>query len=150
MTLKVICTEGVLIEEGLLNKFTEAFKLISKEEDLDDNASINIKIIKDKEMLNLNNHFRNKESSTNVLSFTNEDISKSITGNLGDIAINYDYILKESNEQNKTFDDHMIHMLIHGIYHILGFDHDNDKVANVMEKKEVTLLNKLNISNPYN
>ena len=150
MTLKVICTEGVVIEEDLLNKFTQAFKLISKEEDLDDNASINIKIIKDKEMLNLNNHFRNKETSTNVLSFTNEDISKSITGNLGDIAINYDYILKESNEQNKTFDDHMIHMLIHGIYHILGFDHDNDKVANVMEKKEVTLLNKLNISNPYN
>ena len=150
MTLKVICTEGVVIEEGLLNKFTEAFKLISKEEDLDDNASINIKIIKDKEMLNLNNHFRNKETSTNVLSFTNEDISKSITGNLGDIAINYDYILEESNEQNKTFDDHMIHMLIHGIYHILGFEHDNDKVANVMEKKEVTLLNKLNISNPYN
>ena len=150
MTLKVICTEGVVIEEDLLNKFTQAFKLISKEEDLDDNASINIKIIKDEEMLNLNNHFRNKESSTNVLSFTNEDISKSITGNLGDIAINYDYILEESNEQNKTFDDHMIHMLIHGIYHILGFDHDNDKVANVMEKKEVTLLNKLNISNPYN
>ena len=150
MTLKVICTDGVIIEEDLLNKFTQAFKLISKEEDLDDNASINIKIIKDKEMLNLNNHFRNKESSTNVLSFTNEDISKSITGNLGDIAINYDYILEESNKQNKTFDDHMIHMLIHGIYHILGFDHDNDKVANVMEKKEVTLLNKLNISNPYN
>ena len=150
MTLKVICTDGVVIEEDLLNKFTQAFKLISKEEDLDDNASINIKIIKDKEMLNLNNHFRNKETSTNVLSFTNEDISKSITGNLGDIAINYDYILEESNEQNKTFDDHMIHMLIHGIYHILGFEHDNDKVANVMEKKEVTLLNKLNISNPYN
>ena len=150
MTLKVICTEGVVIEEDLLNKFTDAFKLISKEEDLDNNASINIKIIKDKEMLNLNNHFRNKETSTNVLSFTNEDISKSITGNLGDIAINYDYILEESNEQNKTFNDHMIHMLIHGIYHILGFDHDNDKVANVMEKKEVTLLNKLNISNPYN
>ena len=150
MTLKVICTEGVLIEEGLLNKFTEAFKLISKEEDLDDNASINIKIIKDKEMLNLNNHFRNKESSTNVLSFTNEDISKSITGNLGDIAINYDYILEESNEQNKTFDDHMIHMLIHGIYHILGFDHEDDKVAHIMETKEVTLLNKLNISDPYN
>ena len=150
MTLKVICTEGVAIEEDLLNKLTDAFKLISKEEDLDNNASINIKIIKDKEMLNLNNHFRNKETSTNVLSFTNEDISKSITGNLGDIAINYDYILEESNEQNKTFDDHMIHMLIHGIYHILGFEHDNDKVANVMEKKEVTLLNKLNISNPYN
>ena len=150
MTLKIICTEGVVIEDDLLNKFKEAFKLISKEENLDDNASINIKIIKNKEMLNLNNHFRNKESSTNVLSFTNEDISKSITGNLGDIAINYDYILEESNEQNKTFDDHMIHMLIHGIYHILGFDHEDDKVAHIMERKEVTLLNKLNITDPYN
>ena len=149
MTLKVICTEGVVIEEDLLNKFTEAFKLISKEEDLDDNASINIKIIKDKEMLNLNNHFRNKESSTNVLSFTNEDISKSITGNLGDIAINYDYILEESNEQNKTFDDHMIHMLIHGVYHILGYDHEHNEEAYNMELKEINLLKKLDITNPY-
>jgi probable rRNA maturation factor len=150
MTLKVICAEGIKIQEDLLNKFILAFELVSKEEYFDSDVSINVKIVKDKEMLKLNSHFRNKESSTNVLSFTNKDISKSITGNLGDIAINYDYIIKESREQNKTFDDHMIHMLIHGIYHILGFEHDNDKVANVMEKKEVTLLNKLNISNPYN
>jgi probable rRNA maturation factor len=68
---------------------------------------------------------------------------------LGDIAINYDFIKKESKEQGKTFDDHIIHMLIHGIYHILGFDHENDKMATVMEEKEIALLNKLNISNPY-
>ena len=100
-------------------------------------------------MINLNKQFRKKESTTNVLSFTNQDISKSITGNLGDIAINYDFIKKESKEQGKTFDDHIIHMLIHGIYHILGFDHENDKMATVMEEKEIALLNKLNISNPY-
>ena len=74
-------------------------------------------------MTELNRKFRNKDSSTNVLSFTNEDISKTITGNLGDIAINYDYLERESKEQSKSFDDHMIHMLVHGIYHILGFDH---------------------------
>ena len=150
MTLKVICAEGIKIQKDLLNKFIIAFELISKEEDLDSDVSINIKIVKDKEMLNLNSHFRNKKSSTNVLSFTNKDISRSITGNLGDVAINYDFIIKESSEQNKTFDDHMIHMLIHGIYHILGFDHEDDKVAHIMERKEVTLLNKLNISDPYN
>ena len=100
-------------------------------------------------MINLNKQFRKKESSTNVLSFTNQDISKSITGNLGDIAINYDFIKKESKEQGKTFDDNIIHMLIHGIYHILGFDHENDKMASIMEEKEITLLNKLNIRNPY-
>ena len=150
MTLKVICAEGIKIQKNLLNKFIIAFELISKEEDLDSDVSINIKIVKDKEMLNLNSHFRNKKSSTNVLSFTNKDISRSITGNLGDVAINYDFIIKESSEQNKTFDDHMIHMLIHGIYHILGFDHEDDKVAHIMERKEVTLLNKLNITDPYN
>ena len=150
MTLKVICAEGNKIQKDLLNKFIIAFELISKEEDLDSDVSINIKIVKDKEMLNLNSHFRNKKSSTNVLSFTNKDISRSITGNLGDVAINYDFIIKESSEQNKTFDDHMIHMLIHGIYHILGLDHEDDKVAHIMERKEVTLLNKLNISDPYN
>ena len=150
MTLKVICAEGIKIQKDLLNKFIIAFELISKEEDLDSDVSINIKIVKDKEMLNLNSHFRNKKSSTNVLSFTNKDISRSITGNLGDVAINYDFIIKESSEQNKTFDDHMIHMLIHGIYHILGFDHEDDKVAHIMERKEVTLLNKLNITDPYN
>ena len=150
MTLKVICAEGIKIQEDLLNKFILAFELVSKEEYFDSDVSINVKIVKDKEMLKFNSHFRNKESSTNVLSFTNKDISKSITGNLGDIAINYDYIIKESREQNKTFDDHMIHMLIHGIYHILGFDHEDDKVAHIMERKEVTLLNKLNITDPYN
>ena len=43
----------------------------------------------------------------------------------------------------------MIHMLIHGIYHILGFDHQNDEMANIMENKEILLLKKLNINNPY-
>ena len=69
--------------------------------------------------------------------------------NLGDIAISYEYIKKEAQELNIDFDDHMIHMLIHGVYHILGFNHDNDKRACVMEKKEIKLLNKLNIKNPY-
>ena len=104
----------------------------------------------DKEMMDLNRKFRKKDSSTNVLSFTNNDISKSMTGNLGDIAINHDFVERESIEQGKTYDDHIIHMLIHGIYHILGLDHENDKMAEIMEKKEVALLNKLNIRNPYN
>ena len=100
-------------------------------------------------MKDLNNKFRNKDSSTNVLSFTNEDISKEMTGNIGDIAINYEYVQRESKEYNKSFDSHMIHMLIHGIYHILGFNHENDETADIMENKEIILLEKLNINNPY-
>ena len=103
----------------------------------------------DKSMQKLNKNYRSKNTSTNVLSFTNEDISKTITGNLGDIAISYQFVKRESVELDIEFDDHMIHMLIHGVYHILGFDHNNDKKAEVMENKEIKLLKKLNIRNPY-
>ena len=149
MSLIISCLEGYSISNSLNTKLKSVFKTICIEENLSQ-ISINLRIINDKEMTELNRKFRNKDSSTNVLSFTNEDISKTITGNLGDIAINYDYLERESKEQSKSFDDHMIHMLVHGIYHILGFDHKNDEIAKVMERKEITLLNKFKIENPYN
>ena len=149
MGLEISYSNGFVLEKNLELKLRQAYEVLSDEEDLSQ-SSINIRIVNDKEMINLNRQFRKKDSSTNVLSFTNNDISKSVTGNLGDIAINYDYIERESIEQGKAFDDHIIHMLIHGIYHILGLDHENDKMAEIMEKKEVALLNKLNIRNPYN
>ena len=113
------------------------------------NCSVNLKILDNKEMQHLNNRYRDKDIPTNVLSFANEDISKSITGDLGDIAISYEYVEEESNEQGKKFDDHLIHMLIHGVYRILGFDHENDEMAELMENKEIQLLKKININNPY-
>ena len=131
-----------------MSKLMSAFETISLQEGLS-NSSINMRIVDDKEMTALNKKFRNKDSSTNVLSFTNDDISSTFTGDLGDIAINYDFIKKESKKQNKNFDDHMIHMLVHGIYHILGFDHKNDEMAEFMEKKEIAILNELKIRNPY-
>ena len=149
MSLFISCLEGYSISNSLNTKLKSVFKTICIEENLSE-ISINLRIINDKEMTELNRKFRNKDTSTNVLSFTNEDISKTITGNLGDIAINYDYLERESKEQSKSFDDHMIHMLVHGIYHILGFDHKNDEIAKVMERKEITLLNKFKIENPYN
>ena len=149
MGLEISYNNDLDIGKELMHKLNKAFEVISDEENLSDNT-INIRIVNDKEMVDLNKQFRRKKSSTNVLSFINHDISKSMTGDLGDIAINYDFIKRESKEQGKTFDDHIIHMLIHGIYHILGLDHKNDEMAKAMEQKEVALLNKLNIRNPYN
>ena len=136
------------INNNLIEKLNNVFLIICNEERLSD-CSINLKIVNDQEMEELNNRFRKKNSSTNVLSFTNEDISKNVTRNLGDVAINYEYVKREAKEYNKTFDNHMIHMLIHGIYHILGFGHENDETADIMENKEILLLKKLNINNPY-
>jgi len=148
VSLNILTSENFSVSNKLENKLNQAFTLICNEENIS-NCSVNLKIIDNNEIRELNKKYSNKNSPTNVLSFTNEDISKSVTGDLGDIAISYEYVKEESNEQNKKFDDHLIHMLIHGIYHILGFDHKNNKMADLMENKEVKLLKQLNIKNPY-
>ena len=102
-----------------------------------------------KEMQKLNHQFRNKNNTTNVLSFRSDDISTKLTKNIGDIAISSEYVLREAKDEGKTFEDHMIHMLAHGVYHILGYDHENDEMALIMEKKEINILNKININNQY-
>ncbi len=149
MSLSIINHNNFKVDKPLSDKLNHAFELICVEEGLS-NCSVNIKIVDNNEIENLNKKFRNKDRPTNVLSFTNEDISKRITNNLGDIAISYEYVERESKEQDKKFDDHIVHMFIHGIYHILGFDHKDDPMADKMENKEIILLKKLNINNPYN
>ena len=136
------------LDKNLENKLIKAFEYLCSKEKIS-NSSINFRILNDIEMTELNKKFRKKNKSTNVLSFTNEDISKSLTGNLGDIAVSYEYLEEESKQLNKNFDDHIIHMLIHGVYHILGLDHENDASANKMKNKEIELLKELNIKNPY-
>jgi probable rRNA maturation factor len=110
---------------------------------------VNLKITDIDEITHLNNTYRAKNKSTNVLSFVNDDISKDITNNLGDIAICYEYVDKEAKDEGKNLDDHLIHMLVHGLYHILGYDHENNEGASVMEAKEINKLKELNIKNPY-
>ncbi len=148
MSLFISSDKDFHVDNDLKIKMNDAFKLICDEEEIKE-CSINLKVMSDKSIQKLNKKYRSKDTSTNVLSFTNEDISKTITGNLGDIAISYEFVKRESVELDIEFHDHMIHMLIHGVYHILGFDHNNNKMAEVMENKEIKLLKKLNIRNPY-
>lgn len=148
MSLFISYSTNLPISDSLEKKLNKALSYIFKEEGITD-SSINLKILTDEDIKELNKKFRNKNTTTNVLSFSNEDVSKSITGNLGDIAISYEFVKRESKKHKKNFDDHMIHMLVHGVYHILGFDHENDEMADIMEIKEVKLLKKLNIKNPY-
>ena len=148
MSLFISSDKDFHVDNDLKIKMNDAFKLICDEEEIKE-CSINLKVMSDKSIQKLNKNYRSKNTSTNVLSFTNEDISKTITGNLGDIAISYEFVKRESVELDIEFHDHMIHMLIHGVYHILGFDHNNNKMAEVMENKEIKLLKKLNIRNPY-
>ena len=148
MSLIITSDESISIDKNLEDRLHKIVELILIEED-SRNSEINLRLMNNKEMQALNAEFRNKDRPTNVLSFPNEDISSKFTNNLGDIAISCEYVKKEAEDEGKTFDEHIIHMLAHGVYHILGYDHINNELAMIMEKKEINILKKININNPY-
>ena len=148
MSLIITLDKGISIDSGLKDKLQSIVSLIFREEGLVD-SEINLRILDDEEMKKLNHKFRNKNLTTNVLSFQSDDISIKHTKNIGDIAISSEYVEREAVEEGKFFEDHMIHMLAHGVYHILGYDHQNEETALIMENKEKNILNKININNPY-
>jgi len=148
VSLIITLDKGISIDSCLKDKLQSIVSLIFREEGLVD-SEINLRILDDEEMKKLNYKFRNKNLTTNVLSFQSDDISIKHTKNIGDIAISSEYVEREAVEEGKTFEDHMIHMLAHGVYHILGYDHESDEMAVIMENKEINILNKININNPY-
>ena len=144
----LIFDDSGLLQEDVVTKMCHITKSILIDEG-QEGSVVNLKITDTDEITNLNNTYRAKNKSTNVLSFVNDDVSKDITNNLGDIAICYEYVDKEAKDEGKNLDDHLIHMLVHGLYHILGYDHENNEGASVMEAKEINKLKELNIKNPY-
>ena len=148
MSLIISLDEGIDIEKSLNNKLNKIVSTILDQEKMSD-CVINLRLLNDKEMKKLNMQFRQKDKTTNVLSFPNDDISVKQTKNIGDIAISVEYVKAEAKKEGKTFDDHIVHMLAHGVYHILGYDHENNENAVIMENKEIQTLKKINISNPY-
>ncbi len=106
----------------------------------------------------LNGDFRDKPVPTNVLSWPSEDRAAGQPGavpyrpmdpELGDIAIAYETCTREAAAQGKQFPAHVSHLLVHGILHLLGYDHIDDKDAALMEGLEVEILGKMSISDPY-
>lgn len=116
-----------------------------------DAAELTIRIVHPAEMRDLNYRYRKKEGLTNVLSFPFEvpAFLKNKICELGDIVICAEVVNREALEQNKIVEAHWAHMIIHGTLHLLGFDHQIDKDAVIMEGHEIEILNQLGFSNPY-
>jgi len=146
--VNLISSDDYNLPKSLLESLEQVFILVSNSEGLED-ANINLSFISSKEMQSLNKQYRGLDKDTNVLSFENQDISREHTKNIGDIAICYPYVVDEAKKENKELDNHITHMFIHGTLHILGYDHENESEANNMELKEIELLSKFNIINPY-
>ena len=109
-----------------------------------------IRLVSPVEIQVLNKEYRNKNQVTNVLAFQSnipEEIEESI---LGDVVICVDVVREEALVGDKKFTDHLTHMAIHGILHLIGHDHEDITSANKMESIEINFLGGLGISNPYN
>jgi probable rRNA maturation factor len=112
----------------------------------------------------LNADFRGKPVPTNVLSWPSDERASEVVGeapdlpdpgdaedpdSLGDIAIAWDTCAREAVAQSKPMADHVTHLLVHGVLHLLGYDHVEDEDAALMEALEVRILASLGVSDPY-
>ena len=94
----------------------------------------------------LNARFRDKDRPTNVLSFP---AAESAFPHLGDVVLGYAYCAVEAEAQGKTLSDHLSHLVIHGVLHLLGRDHEDDADAEEMEAEEREILAALGVADPY-
>jgi probable rRNA maturation factor len=109
----------------------------------------------------LNEDFRGKPQPTNVLSWPSDERGAAVDGEmpipprvgpdaeLGDIAIAYETCLREAKDVGKSMQDHTLHLLVHGTLHLLGFDHERDRDATLMEGLETEILGKMGLGDPY-
>lgn len=117
--------------------------------DYDRDSEIVVRIVDEQESADLNEQYRHKQGPTNILSFP-ADLPEEVNLDLlGDLVICAPVLEKEALEQNKLLAHHWAHIIVHGVLHLLGYDHIDDNDAELMENKEIEILNKLNINNPY-
>jgi len=106
-------------------------------------TELTIRVVGAAESRRLNRTWRGKDKPTNVLSFTAD------APVLGDLAICAPVVAREAREQGKTPATHWAHMVVHGVLHLLGYDHENDRDAERMEARETKILAQLGMPNPY-
>lgn len=123
-----------------------------------ENLEISLLACDDDRIAELNRTFRGKPQPTNVLSWPSEDRTPPVPGarpdlpddtELGDVAIAYQTCLREAESGGRTLADHATHLVVHGILHLLGYDHERDADATLMEGIETAILGKLGIEDPY-
>jgi probable rRNA maturation factor len=131
-------------EKNLANTLQQVIDDFDKGE-----SELLVRIVDKDEIQTLNKSYRHQDKPTNVLSFESDlpvEIDEAI---LGDVVICTEVVAEEATAQNKTFDEHLTHMAIHGTLHLLGYDHIKSEDAKQMENLEIKILEKIKIANPY-
>ncbi|ANK80411.1 MAG: rRNA maturation RNase YbeY [Rhizobiales bacterium NRL2] len=113
-------------------------------------AEVAVALMDDAAIGRLNAEFRGRDGPTNVLSFPAEDdLVAGHDGMLGDIALALETARREAGLEEKTFEDHLCHLVVHGMLHLLGHDHQTPGEAELMEDMERRILSSLGIADPY-
>ena len=131
-----------------LSKILNEIHKISDSIDSNKKNSVSLSFAGEKKISELNDLYRQKSMPTNVLSFPslterNNEIF------LGDIIFSAETIFKEAKRDKKSFHDHLIHLFIHSFLHLIGYDHQTEDKAKIMETLEIKILETLKIDNPY-
>lgn len=164
MTLEITIEDGRWETVGIEALASGAITEVLTRFELDPDAcEIALLACDDDRIAELNSEFRGKPVATNVLSWPAEDLAAEEPGGtpelpeadftgeipLGDIAIAYDTCATEAEAAGKSLADHLRHLVVHGMLHLLGYDHIRDQDATVMEDLEVEILGKMGIDDPY-
>ena len=113
-------------------------------------AELSLVLTDDARIRLLNRDWRGFDKPTNVLSFPAADDDDEDPGPLlGDVVVAFETTAREAAEEGKRFDDHLAHLLVHGLLHLFGFDHEDDDEAEEMEALETEILAGLGIADPY-
>ena len=150
------CSIDVLLwNKKLINDFQENLdqileKIREKSDSTLSNSKnlISVSFSGDKKIMELNYNFRKLNSATNVLSFPSF-LRSDKTLFLGDIIFSNETICKEAKRDNKSINSHLTHLFIHGVLHLLGYDHETEEQAKKMQNLEIEILRSINIENPY-
>ena len=118
---------------------------------------VGIVLTDDSEQRELNRTWRGKDSPTNVLSFAIADPAEPAPPGspigapvlLGDVVLAFETVAREAAAQGKTLPDHLSHLVVHGVLHLVGFDHESDAEAAIMEAREIEILAGLGVPAPY-
>ena len=132
---------------------TAAFQAAAPESLIGHPVEVSLALCDDAHIRDLNRDYRGFDKPTNVLSFGAFDPEISLAAGqpilLGYVIIARETVVREAAQQEKRVSDHVTHLLVHGVLHLLGFDHESDEEADAMEGLEIVVLGKLGIANPY-
>ena len=112
-------------------------------------TELSVRIVDEPEGKKLNETYRGATGPTNVLSFPFDEKTPEPLPLIGDIVVCAPVVAREAQQQNKDLTAHWAHMIIHGVLHLLGYDHQNDSEAAIMETLETEIMQKLGFAPPY-